>query len=86
VLPWLGAADAALLEGPDGLASRAAAAHAIRLGVPLVAPDWLNAAHKPTANQHVHTTDGRTRTLLPAMLLALGDPGAAARADQQSPA
>ncbi|MEZ6233296.1 MAG: hypothetical protein R3B68_03815 [Phycisphaerales bacterium] len=75
-LDWLDAADAAILRGPRTAASLAAAHAALARDLPLVAPEWLapiatdlqsTTSHQP----RVFTTDGRTRTLLPAALRAL---------------
>lgn len=75
-LDWLDAADAAILRGPRTAASLAAAHAALARDLPLVAPEWLApiaADLQPTTSQQprVFTTDGRTRTLLPAALRAL---------------
>lgn len=80
-LPWLPAADVAVLHGRRGPGSLAAARTAIRLGIPLVGPEWLADEAPALVGSVVFTTDGRARSLLPALLLALraaksGKPGA----------
>ena len=75
-LDWLDAADAAILRGPRTAASLAAAHAALARNLPLVAPDWLapitaDLQSTPAPPPRVFTTDGRTRTLLPAALRAL---------------
>lgn len=70
VVPWLGAADLAVLEG-DSHHARLAAGLALAQGLTLVAPAWLGELHPEHVGHRLHLTDGRTRTMLPALLRAL---------------
>jgi len=71
VLPHLDAADVAMLQGPRHPASIAAARQALARGIPIVGPTWLEAQFPESLDNRVFTTDGRMRSMLPAMLRAI---------------
>lgn len=71
IVPWVHAADLALLQGPRTPASCAAARRALGAGLALVGPHWLARDHPDLAGTRVFTTDGRARSLLPALLRAM---------------
>lgn len=68
VVPHLPGADVALVHGPRGDAVAWACRHALNLGLTLVGPPWLESEFPAAAGSRVFTTDGRMRSLLPAML------------------
>lgn len=82
VVPWLPGADVALVEGARTNASAWAARHALSLGVTLVGPSWLDAEFPREAGSRVFTTDGRMRSMLPAMLRAIEASRASGRHDE----
>lgn len=80
IVPWLAGADVAVLRGTRAAGSLAAARTALAAGLRVVGPRWLASEHPDLVGARVFATDGRTRSMLPALLRAIGAGGVAAAA------